>query len=91
MKIQASKSAITEVTNQRDRLGADPKGWGDITDRLVETISAPKGQHGKVGTAGLIDMFKLQMHMNRLHLRVELCSKVAEAASATVKKLQQAQ
>lgn len=91
MKIPATSSVYAEIGQQSQRLGFDRKNWSDVTENLMESLSVSGKPRTPVGAEGLVDMFKLQVQMNKLHLRVELCSKVAESASATVKKLQQAQ
>lgn len=91
MKIPATSPVYAESGQQTQRLEFDRKNWSDVTEKLMESLSVSGKQSAPRGTEGLVDMFKLQVQMNKLHLRVELCSKVAESASATVKKLQQAQ
>lgn len=67
--------------------------WTQITDKLLQTVNANSGAELSSKPSGeyFAEMFKLQIQMNRLHMRVELCSKVAESASTSIKKLQQAQ
>lgn len=91
MKIPSTSSVYAEIGQQSQRLGFDRKNWGDVTEKLMESLSVSSKSPAPISTSGLVDMFKLQVQMNKLHLRVELCSKLAESASATVKKLQQAQ
>lgn len=67
--------------------------WAQVTDKLLQTINSNSSAKLSSQPSGeyFAEMFKLQIQMNRLHMRVELCSKVAESASTSIKKLQQAQ
>ena len=65
--------------------------WQGVTKGLEDIMSKSSNPSSNVSGKSLADMLHLQVQMNKLHMRVELCSKVAESASATVKKLQQAQ
>ena len=67
--------------------------WGQLTDKLFQVVDSSSGSKLPTHPSGnyLAEMFKLQVQMNKLHMRVELCSKVAESASTSIKKLQQVQ
>lgn len=67
--------------------------WSELTHKLQQVVNATvdSKSSSQPPREPLAEMFKLQLEMNKLHMRVELCSKVAESASASIKKLQQAQ
>ena len=68
-------------------------GWQDIASRVSTYVSAPHvsgptGQHSLKELSGLL---RLQLDVTQYQLRVEVVSKVAESAVASMRKLQQNQ
>jgi hypothetical protein len=68
-------------------------GWHDIVSRVSGYVSGPKttsptGQESLTNLSGLL---RLQLDVAQYQLRVEVVSKVAESAVASLRKLQQPQ
>lgn len=68
-------------------------GWHDIVSRVSGYVSEPKtttpsGQESLKNLSGLL---RLQLDVTQYQLRVEVVSKVAESAVASLRKLQQPQ
>lgn len=81
---------LKQKTLPIESTGAE-RTWQGVTKGLDQIISNSSKPSSTISGKSLADMLQLQVQMNKLHMRVELCSKIAESASATVKKLQQAQ
>lgn len=68
-------------------------GWHDIVSRVSGFVSAPKttSPTGPESFKNLSGLLRLQLDVTQYQLRVEVVSKVAESAVASLRKLQQPQ
>ncbi|MEY4668145.1 MAG: hypothetical protein RL518_844 [Pseudomonadota bacterium] len=68
-------------------------GWQEIVSKLSNylTPAAPRGHTAPEALHQLSGLLRLQMDVTRYQLRVEVVSKVAESAVASLRKLQQSQ
>lgn len=75
--------------------GAKPQngGWNEIVSAVSSYVAAPlnSAQSPQKSLDQLTGLLKLQMDVTRYQLRVEVVSKVAESAVASLRKLQQSQ
>ena len=67
--------------------------WQDIVAKVSSAMRAPAAQPGttRSGVNQLSELLRLQMDITQYQLRVEVVSKVAESAVASLRKLQQNQ
>ena len=70
-----------------------PQDWQKVLARLESNLqSASPGKiEGKGGLENLTGLLRLQVDVSRVQMRVELLSKVAESAMASLRKFQQNQ
>lgn len=70
-----------------------PQDWQKVLARLESNLQAggPGKINGKGGLEGLTGLLRLQVDVSRVQMRVELLSKVAESAMASLRKFQQNQ
>lgn len=68
-------------------------GWQDIVNKVSSSLStsASKTTASSVALNHLTGLLRLQMDVTRYQLRIEVVSKVAESAVASLRRLQQAQ
>lgn len=72
---------------------AEPGGWQEIASRVSSYVAAPasKTPPGPESLNHLSGLLRLQLDVTHYQLRVEVVSKVAESAVASLRKLQQSQ
>lgn len=68
-------------------------GWNDIVAKVSTFVSSPKmgGASVQQSFNQLSGLLRLQVDVTQYQLRVEVVSKVAESAVASLRKLQQSQ
>lgn len=96
-KVLAHAPAATSTTDGAELLKSSPAahsgGWQDIVAKVSTYAASPKTggpsvQHSFNQLSGLL---RLQVDVTQYQLRVEVVSKVAESAVASLRKLQQSQ
>lgn len=67
--------------------------WQDIVTKVSSAMKSPAKSAAGIGTGvgQLSELLRLQMDITQYQLRVEVVSKVAESAVASLRKLQQSQ
>jgi hypothetical protein len=72
---------------------AQPGKWQDIVAKVSSAMKAPAvtSDGPRAGVNQLSGLLRLQMDITQYQLRVEVVSKVAESAVASLRKLQQNQ
>lgn len=68
-------------------------GWQDIVNKVSSYLSSPTTKTSAPSGAlnHLTGLLRLQMDVTRYQLRIEVVSKVAESAVASLRRLQQSQ
>lgn len=92
---QVSVDASTLDLGAEGGVGAEfnAGGWRDIVSRVTGYVSSQKASspNGKQSLNDLSGLLRLQLDITQYQLRVEVFSKVAESAVASLRKLQQPQ
>jgi hypothetical protein len=93
----AAQRGLGEVAGQLSQVSASSKGlegasWGEITQRVSKHLTTSSTQtQPELRAQQLADLMRLQVDVSNYHLKVEMLSKVAESAVASLRKLQQPQ
>lgn len=91
VSVDASMPAIRDIVAEGGR--GVPGGWQDVVSRVSAYVSAPQSTSsvGQPALKELSGLLRLQLDVTQYQLRVEVVSKVAESAVASMRKLQQNQ
>lgn len=93
MKIQSVTPPPTSVGGAVQEAGGTSfnqviKGIFTSVDKDLKVVTQ---MEAKAGQTELRDLMKCQVHAHQLHLKVELCAKVGESMSASIKRFQSGQ
>jgi hypothetical protein len=93
----AAQRGVGEVAGQglqaSNTNGLERTSWGDIANRVGQHLNAASSRsvQPEMRAQQLGELLRLQVDVSRYHLKVEMLSKVAESAVASLRKLQQPQ
>ncbi len=74
------------------RQGLEGSSWSEIAQRVTQHLNSSNVRAlPEVRAQQLADLMRLQVDVSNYHLKVEMLSKVAESAVASLRKLQQSQ
>lgn len=92
----AAQRGLGDIGGQLSQIGAskglEGSSWSEIAQRVTKHLTTPttRGQP-ELRAQQLADLMRLQVDVSNYHLKVEMLSKVAESAVASLRKLQQPQ
>lgn len=92
----AAQRGLQEVGGQLSQIGSskglEGSSWSEIAQRVTKhlTTTSTRAQP-ELRAQQLADLMRLQVDVSNYHLKVEMLSKVAESAVASLRKLQQSQ
>jgi hypothetical protein len=92
----AAQRGLEEVGGQLSQIGPskglEGSSWSEIAQRVTKHLTATSTRpQPEVRAQQLADLMRLQVDVSNYHLKVEMLSKVAESAVASLRKLQQPQ
>jgi hypothetical protein len=93
----AAQHGVGESVAQRAQSGGfdglERSSWTEIAQRVGQQLksSSSRGNQPELRAQQLTQLLHLQVDVSRYHLKVEMLSKVAESAVASLRKLQQPQ
>lgn len=93
----AAQGGLGDTTGMPGGAGSvkvlESSSWGEIAQRVGQHLTplAAKSGSSAVKAEQLAELLRLQVDVSRYHLKVEMLSKVAESAVASLRKLQQPQ